>query len=376
METIIGAGLSAFVIYAASKWSKNDKEKIQHTFQNIGYTVGDHEPKLFKKHKSDTYTLYSYHVPYGLIDDDKLNVLEKTLNKPVSVSFAKGKLHIKVYKNNLPRRLKYNWQPTNDWTIPIGQNHSKTMLHSFDEIPHMTIAGMTRHGKTALLKLIFSHLIHSHPDDAEFYIIDLKGGLEFSKYEKLKQVKQVASDVSEAQDTILDVLKSIEGDYTYFRQNGYTNILDTNISKRKFIIVDEGAQLVPPSHLDKDEKKPYKYCQYALSEIARISGALGYRLIFATQYPTSDTLPREIKQNADAKITFRLPTEVASRVAIDEQGAEDIEQVGRAIYRSTHKETLQVPYVSDNEILERLSDYVSTTGAQTGERRTNTIEIG
>ena len=37
-----------------------------------------------------------------------------------------------------------------------------------------------------------------------------------------------------------------------------------------------------------------------LSHIARIGGALGFRLIFCTQYPTGDTLPRQVKQNSDA----------------------------------------------------------------------------
>lgn len=61
-----------------------------------------------------------------------------------------------------------------------------------------------------------------------------------------------------------------------------------------------------------------------LSHIARIGGALGFRLIFCTQYPTGDTLPRQVKQNSDAKLGFRLPTQTASSVVIDEPGLESI----------------------------------------------------
>lgn len=95
-----------------------------------------------------------------------------------------------------------------------------------------------------------------------------------------------------------------------------------------------------------------------MSEIARIAGALGYRLIFCTQYPTADTLPRQIKQNADAKISFRLPTEVASRVALDEQGAEKLANVGRAIYRTHEKHIVQAPYIVDKEIKNKLEGYI------------------
>lgn len=375
MDAIIGAGIAALTIYAATKWNKSEEEKIQHTFRNLNYRVKDQEPRLFNKHQTDRYTLYTYHVPYGLVDDEKLSVLEKVLNKPVEIVFKNQKLHIKVYKEKLPTRIDYDWSMTDGWTVPIGRSLSGMIHHDFDKVPHMTIAGMTRQGKTVLLKLIFAHLTNCHPDDVEFYIVDLKGGLEFNRYQKLKQVNSVASNVFEAKHTLTDVLKAVKGDLSLFKQNGYTNVLDTNISKRKFIIVDEGAELTPAPHHTKEEKAMYSYCQHALSEIARIGGALGYRLIFATQYPTADTLPRQIKQNADAKISFRLPTEVASRVAIDEQGAEKLGVPGRAIYRTYEKHVVQVPYIDDKNILERLGEYV-TTSEKAAKRRKDTVIFG
>lgn len=374
MDLLIGGGLAAFTIYAAAKWQKSDKEKIQHTFRNLNYKVKDKEPKHFKTHKTDQYTLYSYHVPYGLVDDDKLQVLEKVLNKPVGVSFANQKLHIKVYKQTLPAKVSYDWTETKGWTLPIGKSMDGPVMHDFDKIPHMTISGMTRQGKTVLLKLIMAHIINNHPDDVELYIIDLKGGLEFSQH-NYEQIKAIASSPMEAHNLLQDLSAEIQKDLAYFKLKGYTNVLNTNIEKRKFIIVDEGAELVPHKYMDKEEKQKLDYCQYALSNVARVAGALGYRLIFSTQYPTADTLPRQIKQNADAKISFRLPTEIASRVALDEQGAETLNNVGRAIYRTAEKRIIQVPYVADSDIKRRFSDYVSTD-EKTTERRTDNVIFG
>jgi len=374
MDILFGSGIAAFAIYATMKWNKTDKEKIQHVFKNVDYKAGDKEPKLFKTHKTEKYTSYIYHVPYGLINDEKLNVIEQTLNKPTKITFQNTKLHIKVYNQKLPQKITYDWDLTDSWTIPIGYNQEGLITHDFDEIPHMTIAGMTRNGKSVLLKLIMAHLINSHPKNAEFYIVDLKGGLEFNPYKGLKQVQTVASNVFEAKIALSSVLKEIKSDMSYFKENSYNNVLDTNISKRKFIIVDEGAELVPPSYLEKEDKEPYQYCQRALSEIARIGGGLGYRLIFATQYPTSDTLPREIKQNADVKISFRLPTEVASRVAIDEQGAERLTNPGRAIYRQQEKDIVQVPFVSDSDIKDKLKEwYHDSSGEKKNEGRKDII---
>lgn len=357
MDVLIGSGIAAFTIYAAMKWNKSDKEKIQHVFRNVGYRVGDREPKLFKTHKTKKYTLYSYHVPYGLVDDEKLNVIEQTLNKPTKITFQNTKLHIKVYNQKLPAEIAYDWILTDGWDVPIGYDQERLVTHDFDKIPHMTVAGMTRNGKSVLLKLIMAHLINNHPHDVEFYIIDLKEKLEFGPYETLKQVNVVAGNVYEAKTVLSSVSNKMKKDMYYFREKGYNNVLNTNIKSRKFIIVDEGAELVPPSYLEKEDKEPYQYCQRVLSEIARIGGGIGYRLIFATQYPTADTLPREVKQNADGKISFRLRTEVASRVALDENGAEQLTNPGRAIYIQQERHVLQVPFVDDDEIKEKLKEW-------------------
>ncbi len=359
--TLVGSGIVACTIYAAAKWQPKEVHKIQHVFKNIGYRVKDHEPKLKRIDKRDNHTDYVYSVPYGLVDDSRLQpVLEKTLIKPVTIYF-RGVLIVRVYNASLSKQIKYDWLASDPWTVPIGQSLDGMVYHEFDKIPHMTVAGMTRQGKTVFLKLLFAHLINNN-SDVEFYILDLKGGLEFGKYERLKQVKNVSSNVAEALEALSYVIGLIKADMSDFKDRGWNNITLTQNNRRRFIIVDEAAELD-------------KTCQEYLSEVARIGGALGYRLIFATQYPTSDTLPRQIKQNADAKISFRLPTEVASRVAIDEQGAEQLNCPGRAIYRTHERHEIQVPYIEEKEIMERLRDHVDDE-PKVKQVRTDTIEFG
>lgn len=359
--TLLGSGVAVCTIYAAVKWQPKEVHKIQHVFKNIGYHVKSHEPKLKRIDKRENYSDYIFSVPYGLIDDPKLQpVLEKTLIKPVTIYF-RGVLIVRVYVASLPKQIKYDWLTSDPWTVPLGQSLDGMIYHDFDKIPHMTVAGMTRQGKTVFLKLLFAHLISNNPD-VEFYILDLKGGLEFGKYERLKQVKTVSSNVAEARDILSCITSMIKDDMSEFKDKGWNNITYTQNNRRRFIIVDEAAELD-------------KTCQEYLSEVARIGGALGYRLIFATQYPTADTSPRQIKQNADAKISFRLPTEVASRVAIDEQGAEQLTCPGRAIYRTHERQEIQVPYIEDKEIMERLNKYVDDE-SEVKQVRTDTIEFG
>lgn len=341
--TMIGSGIATCIIYGASTWQVSDRRKIGHVFANVNYSVKGRTPRLIKRKIDEDKTQYIYSVPYGLIDDDRLErILSKTLARPVKVMF-RGKLIIYVYNNALSTQIKHDWSATTPWVVPIGQTLDGPLLHNFDVIPHMTVAGATRQGKTVFTKLLFAHLINGNPD-VEFYVLDLKGGLEFGRYDKLRQVHAVASDVIEALECLAGIVRQMKADMRRFKDAGYNNIVNTPYTYRKFILVDEGAEL--------DVK-----CQAILSEIARVGGALGYRIIFATQYPTADTLPRQLKQNADAKVSFRLPTEIASRVAIDEGGAELLRNPGRAIYRTHERHEVQVPYVSDEEISEVLRRY-------------------
>lgn len=363
MSLIIGSGIAACLIYTAHKWEWHDRETkiILNVFKNINYKIKDQLPKLFKKSDQDNYTDYIFNVPYGLTDKKELEpTLEKTLGKIVTVKF-KRKLFVRVYKEELKTRYDYDWRKTKGWTVPVGYTLDGMIYHDFDKIPHMGISGTTRYGKTVLLKLIFAHLIINH-DEVEFYIIDLKR-LEFSRYRNIKQVKHVARDTKEAKECLKNIVNKMDRDMADFEDKGYNNIISTDIKRRTFIVVDEGGQLDKNLH-------PH------LEKIAQMGGAVGYRLIFATQYSTGDVFPRQVKQNSDAKIAFRLPTETASRVAIDEMGAEQLTCPGRAIYRTAERYLVQVPLVDDKDIgrnLRRFEVENRTEDTETGE---DTIILG
>ncbi|BCB03518.1 FtsK/SpoIIIE domain-containing protein [Bacillus sp. KH172YL63] len=271
---------------------------------------------------------YIYRLPIGMSSDHIIG-LEKVfsdgLNKPVRVEFRKingekKRVCLSVYEKELPVLLKYSHIPMlgDEWVIPLGQTQEGMIWHNTDQIPHMTVAGTTRFGKTVFLKMMMTYLIENHSDNFEAYIIDLKGGLEFSRYSSLKQVKKVAGNEIEAYEMLIEIHESMMM-FAYYKKKQWSNIVNTPIKKRQFIIVDEAAQLAPESWMDKDHKKLLSHCQRLLSEISRSGGALGYRLVYCTQYPVADTLSRQIKMNSDAKLTFRLSTGYASQVAIDKK---------------------------------------------------------
>jgi len=378
MDVLIGSGVAAFVMYAAAKWNKSDKDKIQHTFKNVGYSIGEKTPRLFKTHKTETSTLYTYHVPYGLIDDSKLDVLEKVLNRPIKISFVNGKLHIRVHNEKLKDNYHYSlFSPKGNWTIPVGMMQEGVIYHDFEKLPHMIVSGSTTWGKTVFMRMLMTHLIENNPDSVEFYVLDLKGGLAFHRYSDLKQVKSVASDYRESYRALAEVEKRIKKDMNDFKKIYAENAKEAGAPTRKFIIIDEAGELVPDKTMSDDDIEYTKGCQRVMSRIARVAGQLGYKMIFGTQYPTAEILNNQIKANSLARVSFRLSTAVQSGVAIDQDGAEQLEHPGQAIYKTVDEHIVQTPFISKDEIWERLCKYNDdSTGEKTAETRTDFIEFG
>jgi S-DNA-T family DNA segregation ATPase FtsK/SpoIIIE len=104
-----------------------------------------------------------------------------------------------------------------------------------------------------------------------------------------------------------------------------------------------------------------------------------------SQYPTGDILPRQVKQNSDARLSFRLPTSTASGVILDETGAEDLpyKVEGRGIYKTDGKALIQVPYLSNEEIDKLIQPFIQeelaygdTNGEEEKEGLRDTADTG
>jgi DNA segregation ATPase FtsK/SpoIIIE, S-DNA-T family len=369
---------SAAALYVGTRKNDRNKTTMDKIFKNmkIGGMEGNDfvYPKLIKKEQHKNYDRYTYRVPIGLSEktiESLQEIISATLDAPIEITFKKH-LIVDVYHHEIPELVPYAEVPNKKgWVVPLGVNEKGWHFHDFDKTPHCIISGTTRFGKTVMLKNIMTYLIEHHADDVEILILDMKGGLEFGRYRNLKQVIDVASEAVEAHKALQKIQQYMAQKMLEFHENKWSNIVNTPIQKRLFIIVDEAAQLTPENHMQKALKNTLSACQHILGEVARIGGALGVRLIFCTQYPTSDTLPRQIKQNADLKISFRLPAGYASQVAIDDYGAEKLPSdiKGRAIIKTHEMMTVQTPFISDDEMWKRLGGYEVDKSEATEQRK-------
>ncbi|PHF88325.1 cell division protein FtsK, partial [Bacillus toyonensis] len=241
----------------------SDKKKIKAFFEITKVCVqhkGETQYPVFLKQTEDSMsTIYVYRLPLGVPSQliQKLaQVLEEGLYKPVIISFQQRELSIRVFEQQIPEEWHWSKELLQEktWRIVMGRALDRMMYHDFEKTPHMCVSGMTRFGKTVFLKNIMTSLILQQPDHVKLYVIDLKEGLEFSPYRDLLQVEEVAENPMQAFDMLNRIREKMVEQVVSMKESYFTNIVDTPIKERYFIIVDESANLCPTQGLPKQKR--------------------------------------------------------------------------------------------------------------------------
>jgi hypothetical protein len=370
--------------------AKDDTDKIIKIAENCGLHTNEEDIRLYRKNRSKDgkYTEYVFKIPLGLELEDFLSKygkfkdglnntsvrridlkqvknlkLDKSLpkqleriiynrvqlNKEIEFEYD-GMLKIRVFDEGLTKDLPYNYEilsKVKNWEVPIGVSYKEFFKHDFEKLQMLVVAGTTRYGKTVFLKNLITTLISNQPNNLKLTLIDLKGGLAFSRYANCKQVNRVAKNAEETLEALEFIHEEMEQRQELFLLNGWEDIGEAGWKERHFVIVDEGAEI---SGFEKKEDRDR--ATFLLGEIARIGAGLGYRLIFATQYPTADVFPRQVKANTSASLCFKLKNSTQSIVVLDRKGAESLPVglPGRAIYQTDCDRIVQTPYIKNDFI--------------------------
>ncbi|MBG9453323.1 hypothetical protein ABE61_04340 [Lysinibacillus sphaericus] len=393
--------------------SSNDSGKIQRIMSLSGLNVRDGKDtlttQLVKKKQFEWGWEYKYRIPLGRSFSDyeaKLKVFEDGLNnrkknitfsdlkqldldknllqqlqrlwkaklteqKEIELSYD-GLLIVRVYDKQLEKEIEWNESllKPDTWSVPIGFTRNAEMIfHDFDKSKHLIIAGATGYGKSAILKLITTTLIDQQPNNTELSLIDLKGGSAFHRYRNCKQVKYYSRDPESAEDVLKKVQIDMQKSFEKVVDNGFEDVKEAGIRKRHFVIIDEAADLAE-----------YKTAMDIITDIARRGRSAGYYLIFCTQYPTAQVVPSQTKRNIIARLCYAVDTETASRVVLDESGADKLPDIpGRGIYKSNIKRYIvQSPFITNEVIQQRIEPHIIPKGERVEEtaiqpRRTDTV---
>jgi hypothetical protein len=387
---IVMGGLAGYASLKTSGTPSNDADKIQKIFANSGWNGRNGETiRLQRKARFEGGVEYVYQVPLGFdrkkiemekyILEDGLNIrhkyfefdpsellkikLDKTVIKQIKKILTNkkvkkkeiefefdGMLRIKVYNERM--KDQYNWDESylknGTWSIPIGKTRQGLVRHDFDEHKHLIIAGATGYGKSAILKLIVTSLVLQQPDNVNLHLIDLKGGSAFQRFKDLKQTKSFTRDPKEAKKLLQSIQAKMNKDYAEIVDQGYEDIKESGRKERHFIIIDEAADIADDSA-----------CMEVVTDIARRGRGAGYYLIYATQYPSSQSIPQQTKRNIPSRLCFVLDDATASNTALGQTGAEELPLIpGRGIYKNVKSQVVQTPYITNKEIQKQITPHI------------------
>jgi len=112
---------------------------------------------------------------------------------------------------------------------------------------------------------------------------------------------------------------------------------------RMVVVVDELADLMLSSTV----------CEKFLVRLAQLGRAAGIHLILATQHPEAKVLVGQLRLNVPARVVFAVQSGVASKVALDETGAEKLRGQGDGLFKAPkigEPVRFQAPVVSATDV--------------------------
>lgn len=234
-----------------------------------------------------------------------------------------GYMCLRTLENEMPP-VEFELSATNPFLVPIGVSIDNEVVYwDMKADPHGIIVGTTGCGKTSLVHMIINHLI-VNLQCPPMFLIDLKKGAEFARYENIRNVIGYAEELDSAKQVIAQVNAYAEARYDYLKSKGYSNYYEyieehpEDISCCQFyFIVDEFADLMSLPK-KKNEIPPIEI----LVGISRKIRAAGGHLLIATQKPTADSIPPTLKANCSFVAGFKVINAHNSRIVLEEEGLE------------------------------------------------------
>ena len=181
-------------------------------------------------------------------------------------------------------------------------------------IQHMLVGGTTGSGKSVFLQQIVWQLAQSD-EVARVIIIDLKGGVEFFRYNDNPRVEIVweFGSVIRVVNELVALMAARQED---MRREGVT----TWPGRRTFVVIDEYAEIQADidAAYDRAEKGLARQLAANLVRIARRARALGIVLVCALQKPTIDAMDSALRANLNCRVCLRVNSRQQAAAVLDD----------------------------------------------------------
>lgn len=249
--------------------------------------------------------------------------------------------------------------------------------------PHLLVAGTTGAGKSVFVNtLLVSLIIKFSPKKLRLIMLDPKQ-LELALYSRLPHlIMPVVTHPDMASASLMWAIDEMERRYSLLKDFGVKNIdgfnkkfknasLELTSKVNKYypdaevidfelpylvIVVDEFADLML--------SKAGKAIETSISRLAAKARASGIHIVLATQRPSTDIITGVIKANFPTRVSFRVFTNIDSRVILDGNGAEKLLGKGDMLFKQgIDILRMHSAYVDEDEI-EALVDKLSSIPTQ------------
>lgn len=255
------------------------------------------------------------------------------------------------FKRNMPFKM----MKLEDLTIPLYTPFGSKILDFKDESNcHVLIGGATRMGKTALIRLVTTLLLHTTRGNISIKMLDNKIN-DLYMFRNIPQI-EIGETQAEAMHILTDAVQEMESRKRTLRQ--YDDCIDVRELRQKY----PDAQM-PPMFIIIDEYG--RYCendtvQEAVERLVETAGYLDIHMIVASQRPDAQTvLKPRIKANLTTRICFSTTDEMNSKIVLDLPDAAKLGKVqGRAVLLDGFPEVVQVPYLSTAAATDLLKPFV------------------
>ena len=253
--------------------------------------------------------------------------------------------------------------------IPLGLNtRGEKEFFDLAKAPHVLISGQTGSGKSVYESAILTSLAAKYDSSQlELYLVDTKK-VDLPLFATLPQVRIVAKDLMEYFRLHNHIKTECSSRLDIFHRLKVRNIVEHNEklgdsqAKMPYIVllIDELANLMDldtafRKGLDPEVRRASTPLGEMLKNLAQISRAAGIHIIASTQRSSVKVISGDIKVNFPVRIGLKMPSQIDSRVILDEMGAENLLGRGDMLVKTPETDFLQRfhgPFVRLDDIRE------------------------
>lgn len=183
----------------------------------------------------------------------------------------------------------------------------------------MVVGGLAGSGKTASMLPVFAGL----EGNAELYIFDGKAQRDLHPLRHICRVYDNSGDYDAPLETLqaLETLRVLRGDALYERL-GAPNFWNLSSAKRAelgmkpiFVILDEAQVWFKPSS-NKEKAASQLAIREAAENLIRMGRSAGIVVIITTQRPSAESIPPDVRDNAQLKISFKVTNAIMATMIL------------------------------------------------------------